>query len=264
MAPVTQVPTPQTVQSNSHQQADSMDIDDQTAPTPGEFPIGEDTQGERSEELPSTPIRRGDQSSPQPQEQDFQRAKAPERPQASERREQFTQERRPAKRSSHELIAELWRRLEQKDEEMLELRKAQMNATTSSIDSRLVDQLSRLFERSDGQSALEREERRLMQLAQTHWRDTKKLHGRDNYSDWRKGILLDADYLDARDILLQPDTVPKTTSLQRVRFDTSERLLHTRILDRLTPDIIYQIQTDHTQTVRHSVQIGHDLRHITC
>lgn len=247
MAPVTQVPTPQTVHYNSHQQADSMDIDNQTAPTEGEFPIEEDTQGEYSGEPPTTPIQGGEQSSPQPQEQDFQRAKAPERPQASERREQFMQERRPAKKSSHELIAELWRRLEQKDEEMLELRKAQINATTSSIDSRLVDQLSRLFERSDGQSMLEREERRLTQLAQTHWRDTKKLHGRDNYSDWRKGILLDADYLDARDILLRPDSVPKETSLQRTRLDTSRRLLYTRILDRLTPDIAYQVQTDHTQ-----------------
>lgn len=130
---------------------------------------------------------------------------------------------------------------------MAELRQAQMNANSSTMDSRLVDQLSKLFERSDDQSTLDREERRLTQLAKTHWRDTKKLHGRDNYSDWRKGILLDAGYLDARDILLQPDTVLKATSLQRIRFETSERLLHTRILDRLTPEITYQVQTDHTQ-----------------
>lgn len=147
MAPVTQVPTPQTIQHDSHQQADSMDIDEQhNTPTPGDYPVDEtNTRGELPDDIPSTPIRGGDQSSPQPQEQDFQRAKAPERPQASEEPEQSTQGRRPAKKSSHDLIAELWRRLEQKDEEMLELRQAQMNANTSSIDSHLVDQLSKLF-----------------------------------------------------------------------------------------------------------------------
>ncbi|BCR91856.1 uncharacterized protein ACHE_70699S [Aspergillus chevalieri] len=59
MAPVTQVPTPQTVHYNNHQQADSMDIDNQPAPTEGEFSIEEDTQGEHSEEPPTTPIRGG-------------------------------------------------------------------------------------------------------------------------------------------------------------------------------------------------------------
>ncbi|OJJ88958.1 uncharacterized protein ASPGLDRAFT_40852 [Aspergillus glaucus CBS 516.65] len=147
MAPVTQVPTPQTIQHDSHQQADSMDIDDHTTPTPG-----------------------GNQSSPQPQEQDFQRAKALERAQTSERPEQSTQTaQQPAKKSSHDLIVELWRRLEQKDEEMSELCQAQMNANTSSTDFRLADQLSKLFEQKDSQSMLDREEQHLRQLAQTYW-----------------------------------------------------------------------------------------------
>lgn len=194
-----------------------MDIDDHTTPTPGDYPVDETTtQGGFPDDTPSTPIRGRNQSIPQPQEQDFHREKAPERPQASERLEQSTQAaQRPAKKSSHELIAELWRRLEQKDEEMLELRQAQMTANTSFTDSRLADQLSKLFEQKDSQSMLDREEQRLRQLAQTYWRETKKLHGRDNYSDWRKGILFDADNLGARDILLQLDTVPKATSLNR-------------------------------------------------
>ncbi|OJJ80124.1 uncharacterized protein ASPGLDRAFT_52045 [Aspergillus glaucus CBS 516.65] len=171
MAPVTQVPTPQTIQHDSHQQADSMDIDDHTMPTPGDYPVDEmTTQGGFPDDTPSTLIQGGDQSSPQPQEQDFHQAKALERPQVSERPEQSTQAaQRPAKKSSHDLIAELWRRLEQKDEEMSELCQAQMNANTSSTDSRLADQLSKLFEQKDSQSMLDREEQRLRQLAQTYW-----------------------------------------------------------------------------------------------
>lgn len=61
MTPVTQVPTPQTIQHDSHQQADSMDIDEQhNTPTPGDYPVDEtNTQGELPDDIPSTPIRGG-------------------------------------------------------------------------------------------------------------------------------------------------------------------------------------------------------------
>ncbi|EYE89959.1 uncharacterized protein EURHEDRAFT_468329 [Aspergillus ruber CBS 135680] len=53
--------------------------------------------------------------------------------------------------------------------------------------------------------------------------------------------------IDARNILLRPNDIPKDISLQLARYTTPKRLLHTRILDRLTLDILQQAHTDHTQ-----------------
>lgn len=251
MPAVLQQETPHTIRhhSTNPDTETAMDIDDQTHVNPADYPV------------PNTPPGQGgDQPQPQPQELAYMNAKGAAQP-ADTQSEHHT--RRSETADDRDEIIRILR------DEVDTLRRArQPKRTSSGGDSQLIERLSELFERSDSRSAIEHEEkkiqleeqriqrekqeireeeRRLHELAKTHWRDTRRLQGRDNYSEWRKNLLFDADYIGARDVLLHPNDIPKHTSLQLAHYTTSKKLLHTRILDRLTLDILHQVHTDHTQ-----------------
>ncbi|ODM17047.1 hypothetical protein SI65_05760 [Aspergillus cristatus] len=227
-----------------------MDIDDQTQHTiePANYPV------------PQTPSDQGgDHNQPQAQEYAHMNAKEharlaenqPGRQLPRQNQQQFQQIHQQAfqnPHSNHQQQDDRDETIRALREEVEALRQARQPKHMPGGDNQLIEQLARLFERSDGQSAIDREEKRLHQLAKTHWRETRRLQGRENYSEWRKNLLIDADYIGARDVLLHPDRVSKDTPLQTTFFDTSKRLLHTRTLDRLTLDILHQVQTNHTQT----------------
>lgn len=244
MPAVLQQETPHTIRHHSTNPEDetAMDVDDQTHVNPADYPI------------PNTPPGQGwDQPQPQPQELAYMSAKGAAQPADTQSEHQTS---RSESADDRDEIIHVLR------DEIDTLRRArQPKRTSSGGDSQLMERLSELFERSDSRSAFEHEQRRIQQekqevreeerrlheLAKTHWRDTRRLQGRDNYSEWRKNLLFDADYIGARDVLLHPNNVPKGTSLQLAHYNTSKQLLHTRILDRLTLDILHQVQTDHTQ-----------------
>lgn len=112
-------------------------------------------------------------------------------------------------------------------------------------DNQLVEQLSKLFAQSGGQSTVDREEKKFHQLAKTHWRDTKRLHGRENDAEWKKD-LIDADYINARDVLLLPKEVPRETHCNQLctthRYDCYIPVFWTwRVI------FFIKVQTDYTQ-----------------
>ncbi|ODM16173.1 hypothetical protein SI65_08607 [Aspergillus cristatus] len=163
--------------------------------------------------VPNTPPGQGeDQPQPQPQEFAYMSAKGAAQPADTQSEHQTSRSETADDRD--EIIRVL------RDEVDTLRRARQPKRTPSGGDSQLIERLSELFERSDS---------------------------RDNYSEWRKNLLFDADYIGARDVLLRPNDVPKGTSLQSAHYTTSKKLLHTRILDCLTLDILHQVHTDHTQ-----------------
>ena len=60
-------------------------------------------------------------------------------------------------------------------------------------------------------------------------------------------MLIDADYLNARHILTGTREHLLDDDLQHFSWEVCARLLHTRILDQLSPDVSKTIQTSHIQ-----------------
>ncbi|OJJ78643.1 uncharacterized protein ASPGLDRAFT_53408 [Aspergillus glaucus CBS 516.65] len=182
MPAVLQQETPHTARHHSvNPDAEmAMDIDDQTHVNPADYPV------------PNTPPHQGrdqPQLQPQPQELAYMSAKGAAQPADTQSEHQT---RRSETADDRDEIIRVLR------DEVNTLRRArQPKRTSSGGDSQLMERLSELFERSDSRSAFEHEQRRIQQekqevreeekrlheLAKTHWRDTRRLQGRDNYSE---------------------------------------------------------------------------------
>lgn len=93
----------------------------------------------------------------------------------------------------------------------------------------------------------EKEENRLVKLSETHWRKYTPLQGRSNFAEWKNNMLVDADYLNARDVLVGNRKNYPNGELQQFSWNVCDRLLHTRILDRLSPEVFKTIQTSRIQ-----------------
>lgn len=104
-------------------------------------------------------------------------------------------------------------------------------------------QLASLLQSQSLQCTLEKEDNRIKRLTQFHWRDyVPRLVGRDNYTRWRQSILLDAHFIEAKDILVHEITQPPEDPIEQTRWAVKSRLLHTRILETLSTDIQEQMQ----------------------
>ena len=94
------------------------------------------------------------------------------------------------------------RQQQQIDQLRLELQRSASNTG--------VAQLANYLQSHSIQDPLDEEDHRITRLAQYHWRDNiPRLEGRDNYSAWRRAIMLDANYIEAGGILIHEVTPPE-------------------------------------------------------
>ena len=71
----------------------------------------------------------------------------------------------------------------------------------------------------------EKEENRLVKLSETHWRKHTPLQGRSNFAEWKSNMLIDADYLNAHNILVKTIQMRKchnSHGMYAVNYSTPE------------------------------------------
>ena len=83
----------------------------------------------------------------------------------------------------------------------------------------------------------ERQDIRKLAKSRFGTRKQPVLQGRDNYTKWRDSILRDAHMIEAKNILDQTNPPNDSNEIDIARWDTKNEIMHTRILQSITPHV---------------------------